>query len=147
MTDTLHGAGRLLNPARLLVALAAFIGVLGMHGFSADHTLAGPTMTAIHSAQPTASPAGMTHEDAVAISTERRASATAVVSQSGCPMSHIDCLATLRSIPQGKHPIGAGLPVPTGPAGFRLTTASTLMLIVGRSPPDLCLTRLCISRT
>jgi len=83
MTDTLHGAGRLLNPARLLVALAAFIGVLGMHGFSADHALAGPTMTAIHSAQPTASSAGMTHEDAVAISTERRASATAVVSVAG----------------------------------------------------------------
>jgi hypothetical protein len=37
MTDSVCGTRRLLNRARLLVALAGLIGVLAMHGFSANH--------------------------------------------------------------------------------------------------------------
>jgi hypothetical protein len=152
MTETPSATRLLLKRVRLLVALAALVGVLAMHGFSADHAIAGPTMTAVPGwvQTGTADPvtdAGMTHEhDAEAMPTVR-VDAVAVAGRSDCPMSHSDCLATLRSAPHGKYPVGSGLPVPAAPAHSQLTTAPTLALSAGRSPPDVSLTGLCISRT
>jgi hypothetical protein len=93
MTDSVCGTRRLLNRARLLVALAGLIGVLAMHGFSANHAIADPTMMAVPGSVPTrtADPvtdAGLTHEhDAEAMPTVR-VDAAAVAGRSDCPMSH-----------------------------------------------------------
>jgi hypothetical protein len=133
------------------MALAALVGVLAMHGFSIDHALAGPTMTAdADSVQTIARPvtyAGVTREHDAAATPSAWDAASAVAGESSCPMSHSECLATLRSTPYGKYPIGFGVILSIALASSRLPTASTQAIIVGRSPPDVCLARLCISRT
>jgi hypothetical protein len=147
MTDTVCGIRRLLNRARQLVALATLVGVLAMHWFSTDNALAGPTMTAsadsVQASGARVAHSGMAHS----CMTREHDAARAVAGESSCPMSHSECLATLRSAAYGKHPVGFGLPVPAAPAHSHLTTAPTLVLSAGHSPPDVSLTRLCISRT
>jgi hypothetical protein len=151
MTDAVSGTRRLLNRVRPLVALAGLLGVLAMHGFSTDHAIAGPTMMAVSGWAPTtanrATHPGMTHEHDAEATPTVPADATAVAGPSDCPMSHSDCLATLRSTPHGKNPVGSGIPVPAVSAHSHVTTAPTLALSAGRSPPDVSLTRLCINRT
>jgi hypothetical protein len=155
MMDAVFGMHRPSNGVRLLLALAALLGVLAMHGFSSDHAsaviassgrveaCAGETGMA-HLGMMRA---GVAHEHAVeAIYAPRLHSAT-VAGASHCAMSHAECLATLRDTVHLRNPANAGPPVATQLAVLEHPAVATVLRVAGRAPPDVSLTRLCISRT
>lgn len=110
---------------RAVIAAAVSGGLFAMHGLAVPAATARPTVAA-HALSASVQP--------VMVATPMR-----------CGMDHATCVAVL---PSPQHPVPAGialLPVapvalPAPPVDFRVDGAS-------RAPPDISLTRLCISRT
>jgi hypothetical protein len=157
MMDTVFAMHRRTNRVRLLLALAALLGVLAMHGLSSSHAFTPLGMIAspgqVHAcAAETGAPqlgmhAGVAHEhQAEAISTMRQRGAT-VACASHCSMNHTECVATLRDTTQLKTPSNAGPLVLTQQSSLQRPALATARSPGGRAPPDVSLAMLCTCRT
>jgi hypothetical protein len=135
-----------VTPPRLLLrtwlVVASLFGLLAMHGLSADHAM---PMTAMPM---TAMPAGSSHamdtaEAAPSSAMQERAGDSSCAAERSAMTAHSQCVATLTpGIPQ------LGAPVCTDQSSSEQALALAAGSAgPGRGPPEISLTRLCISRT
>jgi hypothetical protein len=131
---------RLLSSARRLLALAALAGLLAMHGLSSGHDL--PSLSSTHAAM------AHDHAETLMIVTDN-AGFSAAPDCAMCSMSHTECVATLRDTRNLKSPTltPTALPLVVGLSPRSVPSGATTEPAAGPAPPDVSLTRLCISRT
>ncbi|MDQ1752003.1 MAG: hypothetical protein QOE71_3059 [Pseudonocardiales bacterium] len=137
---TVSGMPRLLSSARRFLALAALAGLLAMHGLSSDHDM--PSLGSTHAA--------MAHDHAESLMTVIDDPASSAATDCAmCSMSHTECVATFRDTVELKSPTLTltALPLAAGLSPGRVPSGASTEPAAGRAPPDVSLTRLCISRT
>jgi hypothetical protein len=155
MMETVSGMRCALSGARFAVAVAALVGVLAMHGFSSDHAsalTASPGQVEACAGETGMAHVGMmragvAHEHAVEATDAPRLHSATVAGAAHCAMRHAECLATLSDTVHLRKPANAGPPVATQLAALEHPAVATALRVAGRAPPDVSLTRLCISRT
>lgn len=124
---------------RGLAVAASVLGLLAMHGLSADHVVAMPRM------QLAQGHAMAALQQPVSAVTDGPASTAASALDQASMASHTQCLATL---PSATHQLGAPSESPvTPPWRHQTPTLSAIATELGRGPPQVLLARLCISRT
>jgi len=136
MTGVVSGLRRLPSVLRAGVAVATLAGLLAMHGLSSGHDLA---MSAMTGQMPAVESAPLMPILAV--------DETAAIWPADWPMHHSECVGTLRDAAHLKSPTVAGPGLITDPTAETDSDASTARTAAVRAPPDVSLTRLCISRT